>query len=229
MKKYTNVVLLAAIVLAALGMIAAALAFRFHIGAQSKMAGAPVKYDFSVPAGDFKRLQVRGSWKVTVRYGKTKSVHVSVPFSISNRVDATLGKDGLTLANKVFAKSPEEAPTADFVLPELEGVGTSGPAELLIAGFTNERTEINAYDHGLRLTGTDNSWGTLVIRSKGSIFADLTNSVAVNVSLKLAGMSDIGFRMNGGRYEVDAEGMTKIRRLGNYSDKKMRSVGMFSE
>jgi len=145
---------------------------------------------------NFNRVQISGSWNVTIKQGPSYSVKITAPQDAIDKLLVENNGDCLTIGLKSHEESWHETLKAEITMPDLTELETSGSSDIAFAGFTSKNLEIHTSGSG-DIQGNNNNIENLSLETSGSPDTDLIKSTIANADIRISGSSNVKLTMTG--------------------------------
>ncbi|MCK9484386.1 MAG: DUF2807 domain-containing protein [Candidatus Marinimicrobia bacterium] len=179
-------------------------------------------YHFS----DFKNVEVRDNWTVSIRQGEQFSIEVTAPQSVQEKARIEVVGDRLIFENDRFIH-PRGKLEALVIMPRIENVTSADAVKVKLDDFTCDRLQIKL-DGACKVRARNNVITDLDLKGTGATRADLVESVITNANLQVSGAGRVELNMQGGELTGTASGAVKIIYYGSVSAEKIRTSGAVS-
>lgn len=181
-------------------------------------------YDLS----GFTSIQTAGAWDVSVKAGDAFEVRLQVQKDALDAIVVERLGDRLSIGFRPEYRLRNAKTFYAYVtLPDLEGMASSGAANVKMDGFDGDSLVIKS-SGALNLTGSDNTYKSLSVDSSGAANVDLKSSKVNQANVDVSGAGNIALRMTGGPLTGKISGVSKITYYGDVSNVSVNSSGFSS-
>lgn len=227
MKKYTNKILVAIILIISILILSIPIAvwlFKTSLINRATETNHTTSTTEYLNYTNFNTLDVRGAWQVQILSGAFK-------VEISNPQDSRfiqLNKDVLTLDSSSI-KQPQPVPMLIIHLPELKQLSMSGASRINVANFTQGSSD----QLGLNLSGaseliiSNSNYKNIKVDMSGTSNLQFKNSELRLVNLDASGVSTLVLdHFIHGKLSGSSSGLTNIRYSGILDENTLDSSGI---
>lgn len=145
---------------------------------------------------NFNRVQISGSWNVTIKQGPSYSVKITAPQDAIDKLLVENNGDLLTIGLKSHWDSWHETLKAEITMPNLTELKSSGSSDVTFSGFTSKSLKIDTSGSG-DIQGNNNNIENLSLETSGSCDVNLTKSTTTNADIHTSGSSNVKLTMTG--------------------------------
>jgi hypothetical protein len=231
--KQSQIVVLSAFALVALGMILSAGIARVALsqlapelrdrGPQEPGAQTTRTLDLD----GFRGIEVRGVWRVTLIRSDEWSVELSFPENFADNLQVRVQGDRLVVQDFTRDRT-RRASNARFSarvsMPELTGAEISGAAALAFSGFNGERLTILVSGAG-EVEGDSGRYRELELTASGAGRVDLRRVTVVDAFVNLSGAGRANLALDGGVLSGNLSGAGRIDYSGSVREQRVRTSG----
>ncbi|HLF11408.1 MAG TPA: DUF2807 domain-containing protein [Gammaproteobacteria bacterium] len=233
--RQSQIVLLAAFAVVALGMILAAGIARVALsqiapdtGSDRSTRGPGARTTRSFELESFRSIKVSGTWNVTVVQSAEWSVELSYPENVEDDLRVRVDGDRLVLSYESrgwnWRDDNQRRFTARISMPELTSAEVSGAAALAFSGFHGDRLAIGISGAG-RVDGVDGRYDDLSLAVSGAGRVDIRGVAVVDANVSLSGAGHVVLNMDGGVLSGNISGAGRIDYHGTIREQRVDISG----
>jgi hypothetical protein len=231
--KQSQIVVLSAFALVALGMILSAGIARVALSqlapeVRDRSPQEPgAQATRTLDLDGFRGIAVRGVWRVTLVRSDEWSVELSFPENFADHLQVRVQGDRLVVEDSTRDRSrrgSNDRFSARVSMPELTSAEISGTSAFDFSGFNGERLTIRV-SGAAEIQGDASRYRELELAVSGAGRADLRGVTVVDAFVNLSGAGRASLALDGGVLSGNLSGAGRVDYSGSVREQRVRTSG----